>query len=230
MTSSFTLQQIDKTKGAWTYSLPNSPLGGLEDAYLKVTGNCHPDFVTVPIGNRYGTKMCVRKVDPGVALDGCGIARIGDRLREQGDQEIEKSQGYRRGSVNLYNPLQRFPTQDWNPDFYSSRRIPWEGQLTRADYIHLPTYYNGTGIKMLRTPMELQDRNKKYNEYAYGFTPNEDPNTGKRVATSFNQNVPPPKYDLTQAVQPYILSTQESDYLGIYPSHSLDTQYFQRIV
>src|SRR5271166_5279622 len=98
MTSSFILDQIHKSKGAWTYALPQSPLGGLEDSYLKITGLCHPDFVTVPIGNRYGTKMCVRKVDPEMAAAGCGIKRIGEHLHEKGQDEIEKTQGYRRGS------------------------------------------------------------------------------------------------------------------------------------
>ena len=230
MTSSFTLQQLDKAKGAWTYSLPNAPLGGLEDSYLKITGLCHPDFVAVPIGNRYGAKMCVRKVDPAVAASGCGIAGIGERLHEKAAFETEKAQGYRRGSVNLYDPLQRFPTQEWNPDFYSSRRVMWEGDLTLKDYLHYPSNYNGTGIKMLRTPHQLQDKDTKYLEYAYAFTPHEDPNTGLRVATNFKQNVLPPKYDVTRLVQPYIQSTTESDYLGIYPGHSRDTTHYQRIV
>jgi hypothetical protein len=231
MTSSFTLQQIDKAKGAWTYALPNSSLGGLEDSYLKITGECHPDFTAVPIGNKYGTKMCVRNVDPGVAANGCGVQRIGDRLHEKGRFEIEKAQGYRRGSVNMYDPLQRFPTQEWNPDFYSSRRTPWQGQLTLADYLqHTNVNYNGTGIKPLHTIHELNDKNTKYLEYAYAFTPLEDPDTGKRVATSFNQAVLPPKYDLTRLVQPYILSTTESEYLGIPYGNTRDTTHYERIV
>lgn len=229
MTSSFIRWELDRQNGGWSYSLPGSPLGGMEDSYLKLNGNCSPDFVATPIGHRYGAKMCTRKPDPGSMKD-CGVPlRIGDRLHNLGQQKIEQSQGYNRASVNLYDPQANFPTTPWNPDYYSSRRIPWEGQLLRADYLREAINYNGTGIGTIRTPTELRDKGTHYMEYGYSFTPDEGLNTGKRVATSFAQNVPPVKWDVTRLEQPYITFKTETAVMG-HNHDYMDTQYYKRIV
>lgn len=222
MTSTFVLDNIHKQKNLWTYSLPGSPLGGLEDRYLKVQGKCHPDFVSVPIGHPNGMKMCLRK--PG----NCG-GEIGDSLHAEAKRNIDESQGYWRGSVNLYDTKQRLPTQQINPEHYSSRRTPWEGDLVREDYIHHQMRYSGTGINPVRTPHQLMDKNHPYFENDFSFTPREDPITGKRIATSLDESLPPPKYDVTQLHQRYPVWKRESEYVGK-NWDQMDTQYMTRIV
>lgn len=223
MTSSFILKKLGESRGTWSYALPTSTLGGIEDRYLKISGECHPDFITVPIGRPTGTKLCVRKTEP----DGRPIS---SGMRDDAKMIIENSQGYHRGSVNLYNVSAREPTQDWNPQYYSDRRTPWEADLLRRDYIHSPIFYNGTGIKTFRVPQELKDKDSKYFSYGYSFTPNEDPYTGKRVATNWSQNVPPVKYDITRLVQPYTTYQTETEYMGHDTRKELDTSYTDRIV
>lgn len=56
MTSSFRLakrfEEAEKY-GLWQF-------GNSLDTYIKVHGECHPDFVAVPIGSATGPKMCIR--------------------------------------------------------------------------------------------------------------------------------------------------------------------------
>ena len=222
MTSSFILKKLRENPQLWTYSLPCSPLGGMEDRYLRISGECHPDFVTVPIGKPTGTKLCVRRTEP----DG---QQIGSSLLKQSKQNIEDQQGYHRGVLNLYDITRDVPTQDWNPQYYSSRRIPWEADLIRRDYLHLPIEFNGTGIKTVRIPHELRDADKRYWSYGYSFTPQEDFVTGDRIASNWSQNVPPVKYDVTQLIQPWETFQRETEYLK-HPNHWRDTQDFRRIV
>jgi len=222
MTSSFTLKKLNEHPDLWTYSLPGSPLGGMEDRYLRISGECHPDFIAVPIGRPTGTKMCVRRSEP----DGRPIT---SSMRDKAKQNIEQHQGYHRGSVNLYDTSANFPTQDWNPQYYASRRTPWESDLLRRDYLHWPLFFNGTGIKTSRLPQELRDRNQRYFSYGYSFTPEEDSYTGDRVATRWSQNVPPVKWDLTRLDQPWPTFQRETEYMR-HPNHWRDTKDFDRIV
>src|SRR5690349_14472162 len=156
MTSSFILSQLEKRGGGGSYSLPGSPLGGMEDAYIKLQGNCHPDFITIPIGRPNGVKQCVRK--PGHKPN----TRIGDALHEDAKELMNRSQGYHRASPRLYDPHSNFPVQEWNPQYYSDRRMPWEQDLLRKDYQRWPMTYSGTGIHTLRAPAELRDKGKPY--------------------------------------------------------------------
>lgn len=223
MTSSFVLKNLAQNPELWTYSLPGSPLGGMEDRYIRISGECHPDFTAVPIGRPTGTKICVRRTE----ADGRPISSA---LRDKSKRDIEQQQGYHRGSVNLYDTTANDPTQEWNPQYYSDRRIPWESDLLRRDYLKWPINFNGTGIKTFRVPQELRDRDNKYFSYGYSFTPEEDPYTGKRVATSWDQNVPPVKYDLTRLYQPYDTFQRETEYMGHDTRKQLDTSYFRRNV
>jgi hypothetical protein len=222
MTSSFIISNIDKRKEWKNRPLKGSPLGGLEDTYIRMNGNCHPDFKAYPIGNPWGTKMCVRRAES----DG---REIGSALHQKAKEIIEDGQGYHRGSVNMYDPRIKTPVQDWNPQYYADRRTPWEQDLLRRDYLHWPLRYSGTGIQLLHTPPELDDTGKPYFEYGYSFTPVEDPKTGMRVATSWKDVVPPPKYDLTRLHQPYPVWKDENAYLG-HPKDKLDTVHNQRII
>ena len=222
MTSSFVLKKIGETPERYTYSLPNSPLGGLEDSYLKINGPCHPDFITTPIGRPYGAKMCVRRSDQ------CG-RRIGDTMMLKSEETIRNSQGFHRASVDLYDPKADIPNQKWNPQYYSSRRAPYEQDNIRADLWRMPVKYSGTGIDPLRTPAELRDKGKPYMEYAYSFTPDEDQATGMRTASNWKQAKPEPKYDVTRLHQPYPIWKREMEYMG-HPQDDKDTTFFERIV
>lgn len=219
MTSTFVLKNINQQKDLWTYANPGSTLGGLEDRYIKINGNCHPDFVSVPIGSVYGAQMCVRKQEP------CGQ----DAVRARGEALINKSEGYHRGVLNLYDVRPIVPTQQVNPQYYSDRRTPWDADLVRRDILRRPLRYSGTGINTLRTPHQLEDAKERYWEYSYTFTPKEDPETGMRVATKLDQTVPVPKYDITKLHQAYPIWKNESAYIHN-PQNQLDTKYFQRIV
>ncbi len=222
MTSSFTITKLNEQKQNWVYASNGATLGGLEDRHIRISGNCHPDFVSVPIGSAQGAQLCVRRTDQ------CG-AEIGTTLMNQTDRTIEESQGYNRACVNLYDVHQKLPTQQLNPYPYSSRRMPYDADLFRRDYIHAPLNYSGTGIKALRTPAELGDTGHPYLEYAMSFTPQEDPATGMRTATSWNQNVPVPKYDVTQLHQRWPIQKNETAYMG-HPIAVKDTKHFTRIV
>jgi hypothetical protein len=225
MTSSFVLKKLGENKSEFSpayTSLSTSTLGGIEDRHLKLHGECHPDFVTVPIGNPQGAKLCIRRTDQ------CG-RNIGNTPLIASEAVIENSQGYHRGSVNLYNPKQDLPTQKWNPQFYSSRRTPHEQDLIRSDTWRMPIKFSGTGIKTLRTPAQLRDSGKPYMEYAYSFTPDEDPETGMRTASSWSQTKPEIKYDVTRLHQAYPVWKREHEHMG-HPQDALDTTYFKRIV
>ena len=245
MTSSFILSQLERTteKGnrtnpgaPWSYSLPGSSLGGIEDSHIKLQGNCHPDFFTVPIGRPDGVKMCVRKPVP--SSSGCGpLARIGDPLHAKAQFLKRQDQGYNRGSVRMYDTQSNFPIQDWNPQSYADRRMPWEQDLLRRDYPRTMSEvrFSGTGIETLRTPTELRDSGRPYYEYGYSFTPKEDWQTGMRTATRPDQSLPEVKYDVTRLHQPYPVWKDEIEYVNGTASggrrvDSHDVRHYQRVV
>jgi hypothetical protein len=191
MTSSYLLQQRFAHGKDWRFGNPDAPYRGMEDHYLRPWGECHPDYEANPIGTPTGAKVCVR--------------------RPFRRETTPTPQGYFRGSVNLYAPQDRVPSQKWNPYPYHDRRIPWEGQLVRDGYVDLPTRYNGTGIGLVATPAELNPNDEPFLHFPYSFMPDEDPRTGLRTATSWKQQIPPPKYDITRLNQPYDLWVREQE-------------------
>lgn len=223
MTSSFTIKKINEQRDLWNYALPNATLGGMEDRYIRTQGECHPDFAAIPIGNPQGANLCVRRLDP------CGNT-IGTMLQRKSEKQIEDSQGFYRGSVNLYDVKDMVPYQQINPEEYSSRRIPWEGDLVRRDYLHRQINYGATGITPVRTPHELLDADKPYWSYDFVYTPIEDPLTGRRVATKLSDNVPPPKYDITQLHQRYPVALKEAEIVGNTTYRGLDVKYQKRYI
>ncbi len=227
MTSSFVIKKIDEQRNLWTYARPHATLGGMEDRYLRTEGECHPDFAAVPIGNPTGMKMCVRKPDA------CGNT-IGDTQEAKQKQLIEGTQGYFRGSVDLYDVYRMEPYQQINPEAYATRRTPWEADLIRRDYLHKPINYGGSGINPVRTPHQKLDANSPYWEYDFTFTPMEDKLTGRRIATKFSENVPPPKYDINQLHQRYPVWKREGEYVSgvdvTAPPRTMDTKYMKRYV
>lgn len=223
MTSTFIIKKLNEQRSLWNYAAPNATLGGMEDRYIRSQGECHPDFAAIPIGNPQGALLCVRK------LDSCGDP-IGTAMQEKSKRDIENSQGFYRGSVNLYNVHDMVPTQQINPEEYSSRRIPWEGDLVRRDYLHRQLNYGATGITPVRTPHELLDADKPYWSYDQTFLPHEDPLTGKRIATKLSDNVPPPVYDINQLHQRFPINMKESEYIGNAYAPSCSTKYQKRYV
>lgn len=233
MTSSFILYNLQKSQDSrgspWHHSLPGSPLGGIEDSYIKLQGVCHPDFDTHIIGKPGGVKMCVRKYPNSPTCSSAN--RIGDPLTSMAEDKKRNSQGYNRGSVRMYDVKSDFPVQDWNPQYYADRRIPWEQDLLSKDYLRWPIKFSGTGIKTLRTPTELRDANKPYYEYAYSFTPKEDFQTGNRIGVTQSQSLPEIKYDINRLHQPYPIWKNEQNVVKN-PSNvdTLDLSYHSRIV
>jgi hypothetical protein len=216
MTSSYTLKKLNENPGVYEYHLPGSTLGGIEDQYLKIQGECHPDFITTPIGNPYGAKLCTRR-PPIPPAKRCG------------ERQPPTPTGYYRGSVNLYDVYARFPQQDWNPLFYADRRTLYEGDLIERDILRPEIKYNGTGVETTRIPHELLDADQPYFSYKQSFTPREDPVTGLRTATSWNDTVVPPKYDVTRLHQPYVSWKREYDYMR-HPQNDQDLKNWKRIV
>jgi hypothetical protein len=235
MTSSFMLSKLNNrgsTGSPYIFKgLPGSTLGGMEDSYIKLQGNCHPDFTTHPIGRPDGVKVCMRKPPP----DQAGPPGGGCSPRDNAEFQKRSSQGYNRGSVRMYDVKADFPVQEWNPQYYADRRTPWEQDLLAKDYLRWPLRYSGTGINPLHAPAQLRDTGKPYYQYGYSFTPEEDYNTGARIATKSNQSLPEVKYDVTRLHQPYTVWKHEQAQMNAtLPNgkdvNSLDTTYQKRIV
>jgi hypothetical protein len=237
MSSSFIIKNLDRRLDLANSSVGPAPLGGLEDTYVRLVGDCHPDFTATPIGpSVYGVKICRRRSERESPYDG---ERIGTSLHQKAKEAIEEGQGYHRVSVNLYDTTIKEPRdtskytaragQEWNPQLYSSRRMPYEQDLLRSDYLHWPIRYSGTGIQTLRTPTELGDTGKPYLEYGLSFSPQEDVVTGFRNAKTWTQTQPQYKYDVTRLIQPYTSAKRETRYMS-HQQDKWDTIHNQRIV
>lgn len=227
MTSSFMVQQRLKNGQTWKFGDERDApglqtvMGGSDNSYIRPWGNCVPGYKAYPIGFPDGVKMCVRQTTNNQDID--------QNIFDMGKNFSNQFNGYYRGSVNLYNPSLIFPVQDYNPQFYSDRRIPWEQDVLRADYLKWPVRYNGTGIRVLHAPAEKRDTGHPYYQYGYDFTPkHEDPATGMRTTHS-NKSFPEMKYDITRLPQPYEIWRKEQSIFG---DHHLndDETYFKRII
>ena len=226
MTSSFIIKNLDKRQDLKNRSVAqNPPLGGMEDTYFKLLGNCHPDFTEYPVGKReHAPKVCVRRSDPGTPGK-----EIGTAAHKRAKRIIETQQGFRRGSVDMYDTSEKYPNQPWNPQNYHDRRIPWESDLLKRDYLRWEINFSGTGINTYHIPAELDDAGKPYYQYGYSFTPEEDKATGNRIATSPNDTLPPAKWDVTRLHQPYTVWKREHEFVGN-PQNHRDATNYRRIV
>lgn len=155
MTSSFLLKKL-KEDGRWNVSN--------HDTYLKINGECHPDYEAAPIGRQTGAKVCTRK--PRVALPAEYI-------------HPSANNGYYKGATDLYNPKATFPVREWSPYHYSDMRTPNESDLIKDDYIHIPAKFNGTGIG----PLRHSEPGNPYYSFAYSHMPASDDH-GLRVGSS----------------------------------------------
>jgi hypothetical protein len=212
MTSSYFLKKRLEAGNTWKVGMrapPGSVMGGTDDTYIKPTGVCHPSYYAVPLGYPSGTKMCVRK------------SRWEEDMHAARKASQGNFNGTWRGSTNLYNPLPPIPDTPWNPDYFSDRRTRWDSDLVKADYPHIPVEFNDTGLYPTEGPNEGRDEYAPYFQYEYSFTPQEDWLTGRRVATSLDQNVPPPidtsiTCVSTKPYDSYGLWASQQEYLNSY--------------
>ncbi len=191
MTSSLALLRRRQMGNVWNidkFSYPGeSPLGGWEDHYITngATGECHPNYYAIPIGNPYGFMVCVkRKGYEGKTLD-------------VPQREIDPSifNGYNKYMADLYRPWRKTAIQHFNPYYYFDRRTPHEAELIQNDHIRLPMKYNGTGVNPIRTPGRPPEKTRFF-EYGYSHT----------------DERPPYKYDTTRQQQPYPVWKDEQEF------------------
>ena len=204
MTSSWALTQRKRMGNVWSFGFPESPLGGWEDHYIinGAVRECHPNYETIPIGNKYGFAVCVRrKGESGKTLD---LPQTGLK-----PEDLSSFNGYHRFQADLYRPWRKEAIQLYNPLDYYDRTTPNEKYLHREDYLARDIRYNGAGVEPMRTP-----GNRKYFEYGYSFAPD-----------------PPYKYDISRLEQPYPIWKNERKHLrGRSGEHGnldkFDTKYF----
>jgi hypothetical protein len=226
----------------WNFGNINNPMGGEEDYYIKAgVGNCHPEYNQIPIGYPDGVKVCVRRYpEPTIPVQ----------------MNNASNNGYHKYCTNLYDVNSKEPTREWNPQHYSSRRTPREQNLYRDDYTRSEVRFNGTGVKLVRTPnpqeaplnhknrdvgtmvnKNTQVKNEPFIEYAYSFTPVENDNEWDTRKANLTQKdlIPPIKYDYTRLHQPYPIWKEEQRYVAPsikgnpnYPD-TYDTTFSKRI-
>lgn len=123
-----------------------------DEHYVKINGECHPDFIAYPIGHKYGVKVCVRKPESTRTPTG----QISKDRPWGTPGTHNKPCGWYYDRPNLYDPDQEVATQTTNPNSWSDRwhtvglNGPSYGEYIRNDYIQLPVTENGTGIPTRR--------------------------------------------------------------------------------
>lgn len=179
------------------FSDTNDGLGGLSDMYIVdgATGECHPDYQAIPMGDPYGFMVCKKRKRPlnrpdggvGEATSGLGIGVSVPR------NDAASINGYHKFSADLYDPKREVPIQLQDPYYYYDRTVPNEMYFHRNDYLARQVQYSGDGIRALHTPGP-----RKYFEYGFSYTP-----------------LPPPKYDIQRLQQPYELWRDIQEYHGV---------------
>lgn len=178
-------------------------LGAWSDTYMVdgATRECHPDFVAKPIGSSpYGFLVCQRKIDPW-----SGMAPEATRNRKQyiensnyvpyRDLETKSGQLYNQ-TYDLYNNIPASKPRNsflgGQPLLFEDRRMPYQATLQGSDYYKDCIKFRGIGIE----PIDRYPGVYDYEENKYYFS------------------APPPKYDITQAVQPYDIWEREQIRMG----------------
>lgn len=174
------MMTADGKNKLWSFGDPNNPLGGWEDHYITPghTHECHPNYKAHPIGNKYGFMVCVKRKDEN-----------GRNIDQGSCADVSKYNGYHKFSSRLYDVSDPAapPIQDFNPDSYDQRRMPYEAHFIQRDYVSRPFAYNGTGVRPVHTPgREKNERGTGFQEHGFSYTTN-----------------PPYKYDVTRLEQPY---------------------------
>jgi hypothetical protein len=160
-------------------------LGGWSDNYITPGGTheCHPDFVATPIGDDpFGFLVCRRK-----QTDTTQTPKKPSKYNHiLTDTSVTTNQVY-----DLYSndPLKepRRTKLGGQPLALQDRRLPYQAHYQGSDYYRDPILYRGIGIEKLNADIGMLG----YRENKYFFSR------------------PPPKMDITQAVQPYELWKRE---------------------
>jgi hypothetical protein len=157
---------------------------------------CHPDFEATPIGDSpYGFLVCKRKISPqtGSLPENMSKELIANfqpytKLERQGSHLTQYSQSY-----DMYNSQPMFhPKVVSQPRILADRRGPNHATLQGSDYFRTPVRYAGIGTEIL---------DRKPGEFGY-------------IENKYYFSAPPPRFDITQAVQPYELWRREQLRLG----------------
>lgn len=204
---------------------PNSPLGGWEDTYM-INGairECHPDFFGTPIGDSpVGFIVCQRKKNAeGMPFESLRdnpdtfvgpvpyyATKEGFSPKEHSEDEIyrkrttyENNKGQNIGcdgergmyvqTFDLYSDIpNKHPRKTLlggNPQSFQDRRLPNQPHLQGVDYYRDAIRYRGIGIENI----DSKPGDFGYKENKYFFS------------------APPPRFDITHAVQPYPLWRRE---------------------
>jgi len=161
---------------------------------------CHPDFIATPIGESpYGFLVCQRKIDPTTGLPP-------ESMRKE---MITNFQAYPNNLETEGSRLSKF-TQTF--DMYDSRsnslpattflggqalqfedrRVPFQATLQGSDYYRECIKYPGIGVEPINHVPGM-----------FGYRENK-----------YYYSAPPPRSDITQAVQPYPMWSREQRRMG----------------
>jgi len=125
MSSSFRLFKRRQEKNLWTIPGPS------ENHYIRVFGECHPEYTALPIGQPDGVKICSRTAPEIPYLP-------------KPDPERTKNRYYKFAS-RLYEPANPKPVQMLNPTAYDDRFGPNRGIYLDKDYYRSEVKYDGLG-------------------------------------------------------------------------------------
>jgi len=125
MSSSFRLYKRRQDKDVWT--IP----GDSQAHYIRVVGECHPDYTALPIGNPDGVKICTRTT-PEMFIP------------PRPDPELGVNRYFKFAS-RLYEPWNPDPVQMRNPSAYKDRFGPHQGYYLAHDYYRSEVKYDGIG-------------------------------------------------------------------------------------
>ena len=178
-------------------------------------GECHPDFIATPIGDSpYGFLVCQRKVD----ISGNPPEAQRNRKRDINTgnfvpyNKLETNSGnFYSQTFDLYNNIPnskpRYTFLGGQPLALEDRRMPFEATNRSNDYFKECTKYKGIG------QIEHIDRRPG----SYGYEENK-----------YYYSGPPPRYDITQGVQPYNMWERQQVFMGTF-SNKEEVDNFNKI-
>ena len=167
----------------WGIGDPNNNLGMWTNISTTPSAShpCHPEFLTIPIGNPYGFAFCVRKPQ-----------KEFQKYNPLEYIDMNDYNGIQKYQADMYRPWRDTQIQMYNPDYYYQRFPPYLAEAIDADLLARPMSYNGIGVNPIQTPgypgspdlsinQEIPNRTgNKYpqpegNFYEYGFSATPDP-------------------------------------------------------
>ena len=210
MTSSAQLAKRKKNKHIWALGDESLPLGGWEDHYIidGARRNCHPDYITIPIGHAYGFAVCKKKRSQDPTKD----LHSAPRGVDPRGNHVSRWNGYHKGSTDMYSPWNKYPRQITNPQHYTQRVPPNYHNNMLNDYTTRQFNYNGTGVYHTRTTRDGQMLPVSARQHEYGMS---------------YLKTPPPKYDVRRGEQPYPIWKAEREYQSGQSHDSVDLTHHE---